>query len=75
MVRKRISSFAMPFYSTKTAIMLPRQARDKHRWKAALKKRDAFLQGGCGGPTGRLQRLPQDGARSDGLTHSQRMMA
>ena len=42
---KRIS-FAMPFCTTQNAIVLPRQARDKHRWKALKKRETRFSQGG-----------------------------
>jgi hypothetical protein len=44
--RKRIISFAMPFDARKL-IILPRQARDKHRERHS--KRDTF----CAGPAGR----------------------
>jgi hypothetical protein len=48
-VRKRISIFRDAMFMLKLMIVLPRQARDKHRWKAALKTRETcgcvfFLQ-------------------------------
>jgi hypothetical protein len=38
---KTRASFAMPFYTTKLAILSPRQARDKHRENSPTKEIDA----------------------------------
>jgi hypothetical protein len=40
---KTRASFAMPFYTTKLAILSPRQARDKHRENSPTKETDAFF--------------------------------